>query len=144
MGKLGPTPSGRELETTGRTSRLTARRRAELLEILTAKGVVRVLEMARRFGVSEVTIRNDLEVLSRQGLAVRDHGGAIARTHTPLAVAFEQRAAYRREHKERIGKVAAQLVQPGETILLDAGTTLMEMARALPALARPDGGDPCA
>jgi len=115
---------------------LSAQRRAAILDLLTSLGVVRVVELSERFGVSEVTIRHDLEVLAREGLAVRDHGGAIARTHTPLSVAFEHRAGQHLDAKRRIGNSAAGLVSPGETILLDAGTTVMEMARALTAVPR--------
>jgi DeoR family fructose operon transcriptional repressor len=53
---------------------------------------MRVAELSSILGVSEVTIRNDLELLAHEGLLVRDHGGAIARTHTALSVAFDQRA----------------------------------------------------
>jgi DeoR/GlpR family transcriptional regulator of sugar metabolism len=90
-----------------------------------------VAELGRFFGVSEVTIRNDLERLAHEGLLVRDHGGAIARTLTALSVTFNQRAQLNLEAKQRIGQAAANLVQPGETIIMDSGTTLMEMAKRL-------------
>jgi DeoR/GlpR family transcriptional regulator of sugar metabolism len=109
-------------------------RRRDIAELITAKGVVRVAELVKRFGVSDVTIRNDLEALSREGVLVRDHGGAVARAYTSLSVAFEQRAMLNLEAKQRIGEAAAKMVLPGETIILDAGTTLMQMAKRLPAI----------
>ena len=110
-------------------------RRREIAELISREGVVRVDELSAKFGVSEVTIRNDLEIMAKEGLLIRDRGGAIANLRTNLAVAFEQRAAANQAVKRRIGQAAARMVQPGETIILDAGTTLTEMAAALGAIA---------
>jgi DeoR family transcriptional regulator of aga operon len=113
---------------------LVADRRRMITELVASRGSLRVAELSSILGVSEVTIRNDLELLAHEGLLVRDHGGAIARTHTALSVAFDQRARLNLEAKQRIGQVAAALVQPGDTIMLDCGSTLMEMAKRLPNL----------
>ena len=110
---------------------LTAQRRERIAELITRDGAARVNDLSRLFAVSEVTIRADLDAMAKSGLLVRDHGGAIANAHTSLAVAFEQRALHRREVKRRIGAAAAQLVRPGDTIIVDAGTTAMAMAKAL-------------
>ncbi len=72
------------------------------------------------FRVSEVTIRNDLERLAADGVLIRDHGGAVARTFTTLSGAFEQRAMLNFDAKRRIGQAAAALVQAGAVIMLDA------------------------
>lgn len=113
---------------------LVSDRRRMIAEMVASRGSMRVAELGRILGVSEVTIRSDLELLAHEGLLVRDHGGAIARTHTALSVAFDQRASLNLEAKQRIGQAAAALVQPGDTIMLDSGSTLMEMAKRLPNL----------
>jgi DeoR family transcriptional regulator, aga operon transcriptional repressor len=115
-------------------SPLMIARRRQISDLITAQGVVRVGELVKLFGVSDVTIRNDLEALAHEGILVRDHGGAVGRIHTSLSVAFNQRAMLSLDFKQRIGEAAAKMVSAGETIILDAGTTLMEMAKRLPAV----------
>jgi DeoR/GlpR family transcriptional regulator of sugar metabolism len=78
-----------------------------------------------------VTVRHDLDLLAQQGLLVRDRGGAMPQAHASMFTAFEQRAGLNLEAKRRIGRAAVQLVIPGDTIIMDAGTTIMEMARNL-------------
>ena len=121
-------------QTQGSRPHLVSDRRRMITELVAARGSMRVAELGSILGVSEVTIRNDLELLAHEGLLVRDHGGAIARTHTALSTAFDQRAQLNLEAKQRIGQAAAALVQPGDTIMLDSGSTLMEMAKRLPNL----------
>jgi DeoR family transcriptional regulator, aga operon transcriptional repressor len=112
---------------------LTGERRIKIAELLTRKGSVRVSELSKLFRVTEVTVRSDLDAMARDGLLVRDRGGAIAHTSTSLSTAFEKRAAEHAEEKRKIGRAAAALVEDGETVILDAGSTMMEMARNLPA-----------
>jgi DeoR family transcriptional regulator of aga operon len=106
-------------------------RRAQIAELVRQSGAVRVAELAERFQVSEVTIRNDLVQLEKQGQIIRDRGGALpldhARELTSL-LAVEQRSQLQMAEKQRIARAAAQLVSPGDTILMDAGTTVVEMA----------------
>lgn len=113
---------------------MTLQRRIRIVELLRERGVVRVGELAALFQTSEVTIRNDLTQLEREGQLIRDRGGAIAsgskRQITSL-LALEHRARLQTEEKQRIGRAAAQLVNPGDTIIMDAGTTVVEMARHL-------------
>lgn len=106
-------------------------RRAAIVDLVRESGAVSVGDLVQRFGVSDVTIRNDLDVLARQGLVIRQRGGAIAQVETVLARAFDQRSNVNLKAKLRIGTFAARLVQPGDTILMDAGSTVMEMARRL-------------
>ena len=112
---------------------LTGVRRAHIVEMVMQQGRARVGELSEKFGVSEVTIRGDLEVLAREGRLVRDRGGAIALARPTITMAFEQRSQRNLDRKRAIGQVAASLVEAGETILLDAGTTVMEMAKFLVA-----------
>jgi len=113
---------------------LASHRRRKITELVNARGSMRVIELSKILGVSGVTVRNDLEQLAHEGLVVRDHGGAIARAYTALSVAFDQRAQLNLEAKQRIGQAAASLVKPGDTIILDSGTTLLELAKRLPHL----------
>lgn len=112
-------------------SLLAAERRVRIAALAARHGVVRTEELARTFGVSPVTIRSDLDLLAKEGVLVRDRGGAVVNTNTALTVAFNQRAELNLEEKRRIGQAAARLVVPGDTIIMDAGTTTMEMAKVL-------------
>jgi len=114
-------------------SLLTGERRARIVELLAQNGSVRVGELSRLFRVTEVTVRSDLDAMSREGALVRDRGGAITHTSTSLSTAFEKRALEHADQKRRIGRAAAALVETGETIILDAGSTVMEMVRSLTA-----------
>jgi DeoR/GlpR family transcriptional regulator of sugar metabolism len=110
---------------------LAAARRGRIAELVMQKGAVHISELTQLYGVSEVTIRHDLDVLASQGMVIRERGGALANVQTTLVKAFEQRSAVNPDAKRRIGQCAAQLVKPGDTIIMDAGTTVMEMARNL-------------
>lgn len=107
-------------------------RRARISALVRQRGSVRVQELAELFQVSSVTIRTDLVQLEKDGALVRDRGGAVAAGHTSALVAFEQRTTINQQVKARIGRAASTLVVPGDTILLDAGTTVVEMIKHLP------------
>lgn len=113
------------------TGAILEERHARILDLLDEVGTVRVGELSRRFGVSEVTVRTDLERLARQGLLVRFRGGAVARIQTSLSSAFADRLREGYAQKERIAAWAAGMVKSGDTLLLDAGTTVMELAKRL-------------
>ncbi len=110
--------------------RSTSRRRQQLLALLRSSEFVRVPELSLRFGVSKVTIRNDLDVLAKRGQVVRVPGGAIPNA-SPSERAFEARQAVASDAKTAIGEAAVDLISPGNTIILDVGTTTMAIARAL-------------
>ena len=117
---------------------LSQHRRAQIADLIRAQDSVRVDELADRFGVSQVTIRNDLGRLERDGHLIRDHGGAIpANNHREKAsaisslLAMQARSSLQIDEKRRIGAAAAGLVEAGDTIIMDAGTTVVEMARSL-------------
>ncbi len=112
---------------------LTGERRRKIGEILAREGRVTVNELSKLFGVTSVTIRSDLDTMAAEGALIRDRGGAIAHTSTTLVVAFEKRAVQNREQKRLIGKMASSLVNDRETIIMDAGSTVMEMAHSLPS-----------
>ena len=113
---------------------MTQQRRNRIAELVRDRGAVRVAELSEIFGTSEVTIRSDLAELEKSGDVVRDRGGAMAPARERQAgalLAVEQRAHLQTDAKRSIGQIAAGLVSPGDTILMDAGTTVVEMARHL-------------
>ena len=102
-------------------------------EFLEQRGFVRVRELSARFGVSTVTARNDLQALEERQLAQRVHGGAMPVDRARGERSFEEVASQHAVEKRAIGQAAAALVSPGESILLDVGTTTAAMASALVA-----------
>jgi DeoR/GlpR family transcriptional regulator of sugar metabolism len=101
-----------------------AERRHEILSILKEAGQLSVSDLSTRFDVSEVTIRMDLQALSQQNLLLRSRGGALAISALP-ELSFDIRQQQYSDKKTRIGKAAAGIIQPGDTIALDASTTAM-------------------
>jgi DeoR/GlpR family transcriptional regulator of sugar metabolism len=111
-----------------------ARERQEhIARIVEELGRARVAELAARFGVSAVTIRKDLVALESERRLVRTHGGAIAVDRSRSELAFEIRERLQAEEKLRIGAAAAALVHDGESIVMDASTTALSVARHLRA-----------
>src|SRR5690606_34030225 len=102
-----------------------------IVDTLRTCDTVTVAELAARHGVSEMTIRRDLDDLARQGVVRRIRGGAMSlllRGEEPPFAVREREAV---EAKRRIGAVVASLIADGEAVLLDGGTTALEVARAL-------------
>src|SRR3954454_16455799 len=104
-------------------------RRKVILGLLTRDGRVEVSGLASQFGTSEDTIRRDLRDLAAQGFLQKTHGGAVALDVANLA--WEARTHLQPAAKVSIGQAAAALVEPGQTVILDAGLTVLEMARQL-------------
>jgi DeoR/GlpR family transcriptional regulator of sugar metabolism len=114
------------------TAVLDVRSRRELsLYLLQMNGQVSVTELSARAGVSEMTIRRDLEALEREGLVKRVHGGAISSVSRGYEPPFAIRANRNIEKKERVAGKVVSLLSEGETVILDVGTTVLEVARAL-------------
>ncbi|ETX13937.1 DeoR family transcriptional regulator [Roseivivax halodurans JCM 10272] len=107
-----------------------ADRRRQILLELRLKPHVRVSELAAQFGVTTETVRRDMEELSEAGLLNRAHGGASAAA-PGIHRDMDERRLERVAERERLGRFAASLVSDGDTIMIDAGTTTMELARAL-------------
>lgn len=114
--------------------RNTSQRREQILQLLLKQGSVQVSELVPALGVSAVTIRSDLAVLESQGLATRNHGGAALVRTPPAEQNIRQKDSLNSPLKERIGAAAAQLVQSGDNIIIDSGTTTMPLARHLRGL----------
>jgi DeoR/GlpR family transcriptional regulator of sugar metabolism len=114
-------------------ARMLARHRQSLiLEDIRRTGSARVSDLTQRLGVSDMTIRRDLEVLARSGLVEKVHGGAVLpgapRSHEP---GFEAKSSLEQPAKEAIACAAASLVTPGSAIGLSAGTTTFSLAEQL-------------
>lgn len=110
---------------------LPSERRQALQRRLSARGEVGFAEMAEEFGVSEMTIRRDLETLEAEGLARRVRGGAISVISSSYEPPLTVRATTAPDAKAAIGAAAAGLVNDGDTVIVDVGTTTIELARAL-------------
>lgn len=106
-------------------------RRKYVLDALREKGRVSVTDLTDTLRVSAVTVRKDLDHLEEQNLLVRTHGGAIANQHFAYDLPFEEKARRNKEEKERIATRAAQMVDDQDIILLDAGTTTLQVMRSL-------------
>jgi DeoR/GlpR family transcriptional regulator of sugar metabolism len=113
---------------------IAAERQMRIVALVNARGILSVVELAQRLGASLITIRRDVALLDAQGLLRRTHGGAVALS-APPDVPMARRRRLELQAKTAIGKLAAGLARPGETILLDAGTTVLAMARALAGIA---------
>ncbi|MGQ9504321.1 MAG: DeoR/GlpR family DNA-binding transcription regulator [Thermogutta sp.] len=106
-------------------------RRNQLLELIRTKRFATLEELAAALGVSESTIRRDVEALEQQGDARRIHGGVLYAGTSPKLAHFDVRQPMRWEQKRAIAQKAVGLVSPGDTIILDGGTTTYEVARLL-------------
>ena len=107
------------------------RRREQIVGYLSTHDRVGVGELSQILGVSEVTIRKDLDVLESQGLLLRIHGGAMASGRGRLELHFTTCEREHREEKRRIAQAAAALVISGQSIFLDGSTTALQVARLL-------------
>jgi DeoR family transcriptional regulator, fructose operon transcriptional repressor len=110
---------------------LVESRRRRLLELISRRGFATLDELTKSLGVSESTVRRDLEALDLAGSVKRTHGGAVYSGEVRTMPAFEDRTQTAAVEKRAIGKAAAALIEDGDTVLLDGGTTTYEVARAL-------------
>ena len=109
---------------------LTRERHHAILELLSANGRVLAGDLAERFGVSEDTARRDLRDLARAGQLQRVHGGALPAA--PSVAPLKQRLEQNADAKHKLGVAAAALVSEGQTLFIDAGSTNLAAAQALP------------
>lgn len=109
---------------------LSSQRKQQILALLSRDNQVMSRELSLHFGVSEDSIRRDLRELASEGLLQRVHGGAL-----PVSAAiapFETRKNVQISSKQRIARTAVQLIQPGQVVMIDGGTTTAEMVQLLP------------
>jgi len=106
-------------------------RRDQLLELVRQYGFAALPDLASSLDVSESTVRRDLDALEKSGVAKRTHGGVFYTGPSPSVAHFQQRRSQDREKKRLIAERAALLVEDGDTVLLDGGSTTYELARQL-------------
>jgi len=106
-------------------------RREKILELLREDGSAKVNELSKIFKVSEVTIRQDLEKMDKDGLVTREHGGAFLKEVEDQVRRFTLMNQANMDRKIVIGQKAAQLIEDGDTIILDSGSTTTEIAKNL-------------
>ncbi len=110
---------------------LAESRRSRLLELVRQHGFASLPDLADQLQVSESTIRRDLDVLEESGSAKRTHGGVFYTGPSPQVPHFERRQAAQLEQKRLIAQAASELIEEGDTVLLDGGSTTYELARLL-------------
>lgn len=115
------------------TRLLAEQRRRKITDLLEQKGQVTVRDLVERFGISAVTARGDLDALASNGSAVRSHGGAVRHLEANQDYPLRLKETLHRGEKMKIGRAAAELVQPNEVVILDSGTTTAEVARQIKA-----------
>ncbi len=115
-----------------RVSVLNEERRRAIVDFVNQHGRALVRELAKKFGSSEITIRRDLEMLHERGLVYRTHGGALPiRAGSESDRDLTQRELQHPREKLKIAAAAARMVQEGQSIILDSGSTTTAIARAL-------------
>ena len=106
-------------------------RQAEIVELLLERGFVSVPDLAQHFGVTSSTIRRTLAELEARDLVQRTHGGVLPVRQTDAPTDFKQ--TWHQAEKRAIGRAMAERILPGQTVLLDSGSTTLEVARCLRA-----------
>ncbi len=106
-------------------------RRQRVLELLTDSGYESVQALSKVLGVSEMTVRRDLDHLEAKGLIRRTHGGAVSEMYSQIELDYRIRQKHNARAKRQIASAAVGMIQDGEVIYLDAGTTVLAMAPLL-------------
>jgi DeoR family transcriptional regulator of aga operon len=106
-------------------------RRGEILRLINQSGRVAVAELSGQFGVSEVTIRADLQALADRSLLVRTHGGAIPLARGPYELSLAARRQQQVAEKGRIGTAGAAMITDGDAVFLDSSSTALAIAQCL-------------
>ncbi|MGF1680330.1 DeoR/GlpR family DNA-binding transcription regulator [Photobacterium makurazakiensis] len=109
-------------------------RRMEIVNVVNRDGKARVEDLAAQFDVSSVTIRSDLSFLEKNGYVVRSHGAAIPNTGVIAELTVQEKRRQNAGIKSLIGQAAAKLIESGDTVILDSGTTTREIASSLKSL----------
>jgi DeoR family transcriptional regulator of aga operon len=121
------------MKSTRKEVKSTVIRRMAILNSLNANGQVNVKDLSESLNVSSVTIRNDLEQLEKKNMLLRARGGAMkfTQSHVSLEHPLSDKQKKNLIEKKEIGRTAAELVEEGNTIILDSGSTTFELAKNL-------------
>ncbi len=106
-------------------------RQNQILEIIQSRGECTIAYLAEQFGTSSMTVRRDLQELAEHGRVIRTHGGARLASGVNFEFAFLQRTKLAQQEKHAIGKLAADLIKEGQSVILDSGTTTLAIAEHL-------------
>lgn len=110
---------------------LANQRRDKIIDLLKEDGSAKVVDLARLFKVTEVTIRQDLEKLEREGMVLREHGGVFLKNVEAQVRTFSLANQENMDKKERIAAKCIELIENGDSIILDSGSTTTEIAKKL-------------
>ncbi|HLS07717.1 DeoR/GlpR family DNA-binding transcription regulator [Lentibacillus sp.] len=110
---------------------LALNRQNQIVQIVKQNQVATVSELATQFKVHEATIRRDLSTLEQDGLVNRTHGGVVLNEDVSSEPSFHERESVQFEEKQRIGAVASEMVEDGDNIILDSGTTTLHIAESI-------------
>jgi DeoR family transcriptional regulator of aga operon len=123
---LSESPSSSAAESSGSEAR-----RQQLLDFVRHHEFARIQDLARQLGVSEVTIRSDIDILARAGGIRRVRGGAMRVVEAVPEVVYEARVSSHQREKRAVGLAAAAMLSSGDSLILDVGTTAMAVADAI-------------
>jgi DeoR/GlpR family transcriptional regulator of sugar metabolism len=110
---------------------IPADRQTRIQNLIQEKGVVKVIELSRMFHVTELTIRRDLDLLEKKGVLDRTHGGAILRHRMKTEPLYTEKDRILRLEKQAIGRKVNDLVEPGDTLVINTGSTTSQVLRHL-------------
>jgi len=117
----------------------TTGRRSRILDLLSGDGRVRVTDLVTALGVTDTSIRRDLTVLEAEGKLRRVHGGAVSLPADPRAERYGEKLSLRLAEKRRIGAAAAEMVEPGDVLIIDSGTTTQQVIASISGPLRSGG-----
>ena len=119
---------------------MNAHQRRDLIaHLILERGRVQVTELMEEYGLTDTSIRRDLSILEKKGVIRRVHGGAVSTNEGLQILDLEKRITQNITDKKRIGAAAAKLIQPRDVILMDSGTTVLQVARNIPESLRQMG-----
>ena len=107
------------------------KRRDEIISMIQEQGKVKVSELSEKYNISEVSIRKDLETLEAQGHLSRIHGGAVGMNKLYLSMDLSDRYKTNANAKREVAELAAKFIEDNDTIMMNAGTTLSYVLRAI-------------
>jgi len=113
---------------------LAKQRRDKIVELLIERESVKVSELKEMFGVTLETIRQDLLKLEKEGIILKEHGGAVLNKESLVEISFAKRIREHASEKRRIGIAAAKIIKNGETVILDSGTTTSYIAKNITSI----------